>query len=445
MVRAYHLIYIFHWGVLSTAFHRSADIRITFCCWCSGCKNAAHSGLRGLGLSDRPVSVTFRPASLLAALLTVFHQTMVGVVTELDFWGDAICTVGFLGLLLLSLRHYSSKSSTVLFLIGTTIAAVIMAFSKEAGIVACGVPLLFAVRSGLKRMESFQGFTFAIALSLIVALFYLVVRSLIGTHEFVESHSDYYQLRVGTNVFVNGALAMIAQFSPISTVDVALGNLGAKLIAIGATAGIICLMIGGFLTHLRARSWQTPCLLWLLFFAVQGPVLLMPHLTEGNMARSIGIGWIATAVTLKPLALWTYGSIVRRSGIILALLWLCLGVQISNQKAHIIVDGQLRSKRFQTEIAGLRDRMRPDSLVFAVEDPGYKGYSYYNQPFFVDVQQGEVPFALREIFNEPDLIATTYLIPVTALDTCRRADAIIRDDGSVQLIPSASHREALPQ
>ena len=96
-------------------------------------------------------------------------------------------SIFILGLLLLSLRHYSSKSSTVLFLIGTTIAAVIMAFSKEAGIVACGVPLLFAVRSGLKRMESFQGFTFAIALSLIVALFYLVVRSLIGTREFVKS------------------------------------------------------------------------------------------------------------------------------------------------------------------------------------------------------------------------------------------------------------------
>ena len=236
---------------------------------------------------------------------------------------------------------------------------------------------------------------------------------------------------------------MIAQFSPISTVDVALGNLGAKLIAIGATAGIICLMIGGFLTLFRARSWQTPCLLWLLFFAVQGPVLLMPHLTKGNMARSIGIGWIATAVTLKPLALWTYGSIVRRSGIILALLWLCLGVQISNQKAHIIVDSKLRSKRFQTEIAGLRDRMRPDSLVFAVEDPGYKDTATTINRF--RRQQGEVPFALREIFNEPDLIATTYLIPVTALDTCRRADAIIRDDGSVQLIPSASHREALPQ
>ncbi|MFZ5432780.1 MAG: hypothetical protein ACOZB3_03300, partial [Calditrichota bacterium] len=247
-------------------------------------------------------------------------------------------------------------------------------------------------------------------------------------------NAGYYSLHFGINIVKNIALAVLALLSPVNTVSVALDGIVWGMMAALFSCIILGFILWGLYRSFRSEMWKLPVLLWILFFVVQGPVFLMPHLTEANMTRSLALGWLAVALTIRPLY---EDLIVRRRRVLLILLcagWLLFDLTAVYSKSRDIGTGPTRADRFRNEMKTVMPAPLQRPIVFATHEPSGHGYSVYRQPFLDDLRWGEIPFGLRDVYQDPDLETVLLILPDGPSVPEDSVDFWINDDGSLRSV-----------
>ena len=233
------------------------------------------------------------------------------------------------------------------------------------------------------------------------------------------------------NIFLNCGLFVLALFSPVNTVEVALGSMPWKLMAAVWVIGWLGAAWLGLRRHIQSKTWPMPVLLVVLALAAQGPVFFMPHLTEANLTRSLALGWLAMALLVKPVL---ESAPSRRAVTVLlsvVIVWFVFDVQAICSKTRDIQSSQAQATRFRRELLAQMPALVGAHIGFALENPGYQGYSVYRQPFLADATQGELTYGLRDLYRAPDLKVDWFETPPTGRPDTLNADFYVRNDGHV--------------
>jgi hypothetical protein len=251
------------------------------------------------------------------------------------------------------------------------------------------------------------------------------------------AEEGYYSMSFGLNVVKNIALGVSALLNPVSTVRVALeGPIWKAFAGIWILTGVLCVALSVRSTR---RFVDMRSALWLISVAAiaQGPVAFMPHLTEANFTRSLAPGIIAIAICLRPL--WNEAkNTVLRPGVMIGLivLWLAIDLVAVHEKSSGIVAQQERSGIFRQNAVNVLRGAGPEIVHFAVIDPGWLGYSAYRQPVLVDIHDGDVPYALKELLA-PQVVNADYFV-VSNIEQARSmgADFVVYDNGDLVALKS---------
>jgi hypothetical protein len=371
-----------------------------------------------------------RIPSVILALAVILHQVFASVVTEVDLWGDVLSALAFVILLDCCLR-YCLGWKTSAFLLSTALATTLCILAKEAGVVCFLIPLLFLILRPypLSRFQR-KGFLLSAGILLVVSAAYFAARQAMGLHS-TGASEGYYSLSLGINVLKNFGLAVGALLSPVNTVEVAMGGVLWKSTSAFWVLLLTLVCVYGLYRTWVIGVWRLPLLLFAVAFISQGPVLLMPHLTEANFTRAIAPGLLGAAMCLRSLPAMVYKPTLRIAGWVLCAVWFAFDLSAVYAKSTDIIEGQKRAHRFRMEIV----RLMPDPprwrVLVAVLDPGYVGYSVYRQPLFEDIRLGEVPFALQEIYA-PKPVEADFVLAKNVDDAkTKAADFLVYDNGSI--------------
>ena len=146
---------------------------------------------------------------------------------------------------------------------------------------------------------------------------------------------------------------MTALLNLVSTVRVVLDGWFWKGLAAAWVLLLLGLAVFALRTTRRSPPWRAILLLLSVTVIAQGPVLLMPHLTEANFTRSLGPGLLALALCLQPWWEAARKSLAwRRRLVFLLSLWFVFDVWAIAEKSTDIVHGQLRAARFREQLRG---------------------------------------------------------------------------------------------
>jgi hypothetical protein len=358
---------------------------------------------RELGLSGWGASV--------AALLTLFHPVFVSVVTEVDLWGDVLAAIALVLLVWVAQRFGNGRARGWLYIVAVGVITAMGLLSKEAGVACFVTPVVFALLSTRGAIGQRRQHILAAAVSLLLTGLYWWWRSYLGIHSTGAEAGGYYSLHFGLNVLKNVMLAVIALVSPVNTVEVALGPPVWRIAAASWLMLFFVLVTITIVTTRQRGNWRKIIGLAVLFFAAQGPVLLMPHLTEANFSRSVGLGWLALLLTFEPLVQRVRSRAAVWGLVGVMLIWLGLGTTAICSKVADIVYSQDRAERFRAQLYGLMPKPPDRPILFAIEDPGYSGYSVYRQPLWVDLRDGEIPYGLKNLYGNSRFEAEYILVP----------------------------------
>jgi hypothetical protein len=368
--------------------------------------------------------------SVFVGVATVLHQVFTSVATEIDLWGDLISALGF-ALLIYTCIRYSNRQLQMRSLLGLTVLlTVITLLSKEAGVACFMIPLLFSVlRPFPLESEQHRGLLASAGAMLMIIVVYFMIRQALGLKS--SGEEDYYALHFGANVFKNGILALAALFSPMNTVFVARDGGAWKALAMMWTVLGLVVASSGLIVFLRHGKWRLPVVLFAAALIVQGPVLLMPHLTEANFTRSLALGWLAFALTAHAIVIPDSATWIRRLAVVMVSIWLISDLTAVRHKSNDIVTGQQRAARFRQELH-VELPVPPARLItLAILDPGYQGYSVYHQPLYVDFRDGEIPFGVRELYQDPRLDIRYVVVKDRDGAKANAADYLVTDAGDV--------------
>lgn len=371
------------------------------------------------------------PWSSLTAAIPLLHQVFTSVLTEIDLWGDQLSAVAFVALFWVALRYDSGKAGRFFYVIGAALITIGCLLAKEAGVAAFITPLGFGLVAYFRRTQSVAAGHFAAACAtLCVAVLYLLLRLSLGVDS-SGSPAGYYALDTGINMLTNVGLGLLALFSPMNTVEVALGSTSWRLSAVLWTLGGMVVVAVGLAKSIRTKTWQMPLLLFVFALAAQGPVMLMPHLTEANFTRSLALGWLGMALLIKAII----GTECRRRSITLllsvAVVWFALDIHAINSKTRDIEISQAQASRFRRTLLALAPTPEGIAMHFAIEDPADPGYSVYRQPFLVDAREGELAYGLRDLYKKSDLRVEWFETPVTNRPDTLPANFYVRRNGQV--------------
>ena len=196
--------------------------------------------------------------------------------------------------------RYDHGASPAYYLSGVGAVTAVCLLSKEAGVACFLVPLLFAVFRpfpDVRPRRSGHGCAAVVAVGL--TALYLVMRHLLGIRS-AGAANGYYSLSFGTNLLTNAGLGLMALLNPVSTVRVVLDGWFWKGLAAAWVLLLLGLAVFALRTTRRSPPWRAILLLLSVTVIAQGPVLLMPHLTEANFTRSLAPGLLALALCLQP-------------------------------------------------------------------------------------------------------------------------------------------------
>lgn len=367
----------------------------------------------------------------LVGAATILHQVFGSVVCDIALAADVVLSIGFVLEVGLCIMYCSGRTSTTRFVVWTSMATAVCLFTKEAGVVCFMLPLLFIVIRPLKQTAPIRrGLLIASFSMFLLTVAYLAIRGRLGLR-LGGAHDGYYSLSFGFNVVKNLGLAIVGLFSPVETTRVALDGGIWKGLAALWSIGLAVTALLGFVKCLKTESWRLPLLFFVACLLVQGPVLLMPHLTEANFARSIALGSTGFALCLRPLLQDRVS--VRKSLIVYALCvsWLFFDISAVSSKCADMVTGQSRAARYRAQIKNMMPTPDDQRLRIAVMDPKYQGYARYRQPLLQYIRYGDVPFAIEDMYA-PDSIAADFVV-VENLTEARDAGAsfLVYDDGLV--------------
>ncbi|MBK6767370.1 MAG: hypothetical protein IPG71_14080 [bacterium] len=305
--------------------------------------------------------------------------------------------------------------------------------SKEAGIACFTVPLLFAwLAPGAARRNSRGHFLLHSVLLFGLTVGYLYVRKFLSLPN--TGDNAYYTIGVGWHVAANIGLALAALFSPVNTILVALGSQLWKVLAGSFVMGFLVFFSLGAREAVRTDRWRMILLLVMLTGIVQGPVFLMPHLTEANFTRSLAFGWLAFGLCASMVSQAYPGTALRRAFFVLMVLWFLLDLPAAYTKCREIAIDQARLDRFRTELAAYYESTNDSNLTIAVVDTVVPGYSVFRQPIRQELQFGEIPLGVAEVFHPRSM--QSHLLTVGSADGARAegADCLVHEDGRVEVL-----------
>lgn len=369
-------------------------------------------------------------ASILVSGAVALHQIFASIVTEVDLWGDVLAAVAVLLLIDLCVR-FCHGWRTPAFILWTSAVTAGCLLSKESGVICFLLPLLFLILRpyDLSRYHR-RGFIVATGIMLVLTAAYLGVRHELGIRSTGDA-GGYYSLSLGPNILENIGLSVLAMFSPVDTIHVALDGKIWKGIDALWVLGLSGLCLMGFLRQCKSRAWRLPLVFFMIAVIAQGPVLLMPHLTEANFTRSIAPGILGFALCLKPFFNGRTRAIVRYGLYLICALWFGFDLWAVHEKSSDIVRGQFRAARFRTEMVLRMPHPDPNLIHVAAIDPGYTGYSVYRQPLLEDIRCGEVPFGLQETYAADSLDADYMIVRDVQDARAKGAQFAVYDNGSV--------------
>ncbi|MBU0507951.1 hypothetical protein KKH27_03815 [bacterium] len=379
------------------------------------------------------------PWSSVVAAIPLLHQVFTSVLTEIDLWGDQLSALAFVVLFLIALRFDNGRMGRFAYVVAMVSIAAGCVLAKEAGVTSFITPLGFAIVSYLRRNHSVVGgHVVAASATVGVIAVYLVIRHALGI-DTQGPQEGYYSLSVGANLLTNSGLAALALLSPVNTVEVAIGPMFWKFMAALWVMGWLGIAAIGMKKSVRTKTWHLPALLFVLALAAQGPVFFMPHLTEANFTRSLALGWLGMALLIKGII----GTEHKRRALVILLtvsgIWFVFDIQAVLSKTRDIEVSQAQASRFRRELLAQVTPFYGDTLFFALEDPGYLGYSVYRQPFLVDAREGELTHGLRDLFKKPDLRVEWFETPSTDQPDTLVADFYVKRNG--QVVPAGMRLE----
>ena len=179
------------------------------------------------GITAR-VARTFltREWTLVVVAVLLLHQLNAAAYAELDEWGGVLSALALMGLLWSGLRYERGEQNLALYAGWTALFTALAVFAKEAGVVVFLTPLvLLLLREPATGTASRRGHLGATGVSLGLVVLYLLARHALGLGitGSAASAGGYYSLHFGRNVLINPLLMLVALFSPVNTVQVALG------------------------------------------------------------------------------------------------------------------------------------------------------------------------------------------------------------------------------
>ncbi len=397
-------------------------------------------GYSGLMISVvRSIGMPRFQAALLAAVL-LLHQCLVILSSEIDYWGDVLCSLALLTLFLVSMRFGDGEIRPLRFVLYSACLASAAMLAKEAGVIAFLTPaFIWILRTDWKLPRIFRTYALSVCVCFALALLYLWLRSMIGVPLSTYKQGDYYALHFGWNAFKNVGLSLVALLSPVSTLKVALGEAYWKVFAALWVGLLGSLQLLGLRIRVRRGEWRIPVLLCLLFLGNQGPALLMNHITEGNVSRSLAFGVILLGYCLYPL--WEQGSRVRKRVLAGALVvWLVFSIAAIHGKVSGIKQVHSNAANFRKEVQRLLP-VPPDRRVVFVAERTQKGYGEYQQPLWMALP-GDADLGLINDYGPSykggDVILVESLSHVP--DSVKQVDFLVDRIGKVtRNIPSETH------
>ncbi len=371
---------------------------------------------RAIGLS--------RGASFVAGAVFFLHQNQV-LGGEPDIMGDVIVTLSVILVVGLSGMHENGKIQMHAYATVTGILTAFACLGKEAGVMIPFIPLTAWIVSDRRGVPERSGHMYAVAASLVVLAAYLSIRTFALDLPLSNSNSDW-SFHFGGNILYNLALISGALVCPVSTIQLFLHNLPLTIFAIVFLTITLGLLAYGVLK--LHNNGSTKRVLWLvvLFMLVQGPVLLFDHTNERNLSRSLPLGILACAFLVS--ALWRYS----RPGMKLALvslfgIWIVFSQIATNEKVDGILRMHTRGKDFLDQVQRLMPEPLDRQVLFACE-AGPKGYSEYDQPFWL-FMPGTSDQGLQYRYRSPDFRSDFVVVDSPA--EAPEADFWVTVDGRV--------------
>jgi hypothetical protein len=377
-----------------------------------------------------------RLAALLVASITITHQLFASVVTEIDLWADLACSVAFVLQIYWGARHSLGKITRQYYWIASAINAIVCLLFKEAGVGLVLVPAAFALITPFPTTRHQRLGHIACTLFTVAIVAAYLVHRLTLPVAVVGNQSGYYSMTVGANLIRNLVFAVGGLVCPVNTVHVALDSTVWRVAAIAWIIGIVVLILLGLISNFRHRTARLPFLLFGLAIAAQGPVLLMPHLTEANMTRSLAIGWLAIASSIQPLMRKDLARVFIPVIMILVVLWFAFDLPAVYYKSTDIIVRQQRADRFRENVKTALPVPPPQTITFALLDPGYRGYSRYRIPLLMQVAYGEVPTSLQDMYAPHPFNSRSIVVQSAAEADSLRADYLVMDSGEIRRLKS---------
>jgi hypothetical protein len=180
---------------------------------------------------------------------------------------------------------------------------------------------------------------------------------------------------------------------------------GARIMAIAwiLTGGFV--LLWGFIRNDRRNRIEMAGL-FVLGILVQGPTLLMPHVTEGNLNRTLPFWMILSCLAFVPV--WkSAASILKKSLLILLAVWLTFSIFSIERKVEDIIEFRRKAVSFRMEVKRLMPSPPQRAVVFVAEETP-KGYSRYRQPLWLALQ-AEVEIGLKHMYGNPSYQGRLYL------------------------------------
>jgi hypothetical protein len=340
----------------------------------------------------------------------LLHQCNVIDGVELDFWGDVLCASALYGLLAASWAYSLGRIPSRPYWLIAAFSSVIALLSKEAGVAAVLIPLASALiwpaRNGGARIR--DHFIAAALITALIAL-YLWVRLAIGAP--LTSTDPVYHFQIWPNLPLNIILGVLFSFSPINTVGVVTGPLYWRIVAalwMVGTVGVFGIALRRFRL---VDEWRRLLALVVLVYGLQGPAMLMPHLSEGNMIRSLVPALLFAAFMLTRI--WQHsGSFVKSCIIMTVGLWMVVSTLAVHSKLGNLHDTHSRSTRFRQTVQALMPVPPPDRPVIFVVEKGPKGYSEFTMSIQSSIM-GDADLGMRADYRGHQY--NNRVIPVESL------------------------------
>lgn len=370
-------------------------------------------------------------ASLVIGSVLLLHQSQV-LGGEPDIMGDVMCSLAVILALLVSAKYEQSQESVRNYAMKIGLITALACLGKEAGVMIVFIPLVFAlVREQSQPSELKRAHLRASMASVLVVFSYLIIRNILLQLPSMDTvaGSDW-GFKFGINIFQNIGLLAGALCCPVSTIEVFMGNVAARIIAAIWILAIAAVVTIGLWRSWRLRDYRLPVIFAILFVVVQGPTLLFDHVNERNFTRSLPLGILLVAFALRQI--WPVATrAVRILLSVFFVLWIAFSQQAVAAKVTGIINMHSRADRFLDAVVSAMPTPPNRMIIFAAEYAP-PGYSEYIQPFWQHMP-GTSDLGLAYRYNNPNFKSDFYIVKsLTAIpDTLPKPDFGVMADGSV--------------